>query len=168
MKLRGLIAGLTCAVILSVVSGCSNQPDTTTEVTQIALEDKYSDISKRLVYLSEVAETNVTDLLRFAFGYKPIDLPIREDAHDAYMYDTSDPFITDYTIITDRYSGYDWTNNLGIIILKLENEEGTEFLTIKAVFDEDNKLASSSVVASYTVTLDSSEDTIIPAPAIGY
>lgn len=168
MKYRFLTVCLFCLVIFCGVSGCSNQPDTSSEVSQLTLSDKYSDISKRLVYLNDVAKNNVSDLIRLAFDYMPIDLPLREDYQNNYMHSVSDSFSTDFTVITNSYSGFDWTSNVGVIILQLENEEGTEFLTIKALFDESNMLVSSDAVASYSVNYDVPENLEKPAPAIEY
>ena len=154
-----------CSLVFSIIllTSCSNNSDTVDTQSRVDLEKKYSDISLRLVSLQDIAVSHVRDIIKCAYSCPPDDPDFKYS--DEFLMPT--PILTDpgYTVVTASYSGYDWTENRGIVILNVSDETGTKTASIVAYFDESNTLIDASVTNVYEVTY-STLDPIVPAAPI--
>lgn len=158
---------LMCFILsLSIMlTGCSKSSDVTSTQNNVALEDKYSEISLRLANLREIAESHVKDIIKCAHSCPPDDPDFKYS--DEFFMPT--PVLTEpvYTVVTASYSGYDWTRNQGIIILNVSNEDGTITASIRAFFDDTDTLIDAAVVNVYEVTYSTLDPVVPAAPIIG-
>ena len=151
MRLKVFGCALMCLSGL-VLSGCSDNTVQSSSVITQNIEDKYSDISKHLARLNEIAKNNFYDIMLITMSQPPKDVNFKYS--DANFSPTPSFFETDISKVLDSYSGYDWINDQGTIVLKLSNEDETHTLILTATFDSDDVLISSSLNDNQEITLD--------------
>lgn len=151
MRLQVFGCALMCLGGL-VLTGCSDNTVQSSPVITQSIEDKYSDISKHLASLNEIAKNNFYDIMLITANRPPRDANFKYS--DANFSPTPSFFETDISKVLDSYSGYDWINDQGTIILKLSNEDETHTMILTATFDSDNVLILSSLNDSQKIVLD--------------
>lgn len=151
MRIRVLGCALMCFGGL-VLSGCSDNTVQSSSVVTQDIEDKYSDISKHLASLNEIAKNNFYDIMLITVSQPPRDVNFKYS--DDNFSPTPGFFETDISKVLDSYSGYDWINDQGTIVLKLSNEDETHTMILTATFDSDDVLISSSLNDNQEIVLD--------------
>lgn len=151
MKIQVYSALVLCLGCLAL-TGCNNTVESNSQSTSLSLDEKYSDISKHLIELDTIAKNNFQDIISISQGVHP------ENANFKYSDETFSPtpviVETDLSQVLSSYSGYDWVNNRGIIILKLSNDDETHIRFITATFDSNDVLISTKVGDDQVIAFD--------------